>query len=156
MFSVSPGENADETPHHGVTENAEVAQRGLGRNQLWKVNQSFSQRRKGAKPQRNDASRILSFCVLAPLRLCEKNLAQKNKNLRPCITESALQMRRKEIDPMARFDSPLKHVKVAAPCNADWDQMIGNDRARFCGHCNLNVYNLSSMSKSEAGLRWEE
>ena len=51
---------------------------------------------------------------------------------------------------MARFNSPLNNVRVAAPCSADWDQMIGNDRARFCSQCNLNVYNLSSMSRSEA------
>ena len=51
---------------------------------------------------------------------------------------------------MSRFDSPLDNVRVAAPCSADWDQMIGNERARFCGQCNLNVYNLSSMTKSEA------
>src|ERR1044072_9206416 len=53
---------------------------------------------------------------------------------------------------MARFNSPFGHVRVASPCNADWDQMIGNDRARFCGQCNLNVYNLSSMTKEEAEL----
>lgn len=51
---------------------------------------------------------------------------------------------------MARFNNPLDHVRVAAPCNADWEQMIGNERARFCGQCNLNVYNLSSMTRSEA------
>ncbi len=51
---------------------------------------------------------------------------------------------------MSRFDSPLDNVRVAAPCNADWEQMIGNERARFCAQCNLNVYNLSSMTKSEA------
>ena len=51
---------------------------------------------------------------------------------------------------MARFNNPLDNVRVAAPCSADWDQMIGNERARFCGQCNLNVYNLSSMTKSEA------
>ena len=51
---------------------------------------------------------------------------------------------------MSRFDSPLDNVRVAAPCNADWEQMIGNERARFCGQCNLNVYNLSSLTKSEA------
>jgi hypothetical protein len=51
---------------------------------------------------------------------------------------------------MARFDSPLDNVRVASPCNADWDQMVGNERKRFCGQCNLNVYNLSSMSKAEA------
>ena len=51
---------------------------------------------------------------------------------------------------MGRFNSPLNNVRVAAPCNADWEQMIGNERARFCGQCNLNVYNLSSMTKLEA------
>lgn len=51
---------------------------------------------------------------------------------------------------MARFNSPLDKVRVAAPCNANWDAMIGNDRSRFCGQCNLNVYNLSSMTRSEA------
>ena len=49
-----------------------------------------------------------------------------------------------------RFNSPLNNVRVAAPCPADWDQMLGNDRSRFCGQCNLNVYNLSAMSRSEA------
>lgn len=51
---------------------------------------------------------------------------------------------------MARFNSPLDNVRVAAPCSADWDSMIGNDLARFCGQCNLNVYNLSGMTKSQA------
>ena len=51
---------------------------------------------------------------------------------------------------MVRFNNPLEQVRVAAPCNADWEQMIGNERARFCGQCNLNVYNLSSMTRSEA------
>jgi hypothetical protein len=51
---------------------------------------------------------------------------------------------------MTRFNNPLSNVRVAAPCNADWEQMFGNERARFCGQCNLNVYNLSSMTRSEA------
>jgi len=33
---------------------------------------------------------------------------------------------------------------------ADWEQMVGTDRVRFCGQCNLNVYNLSSMTKHDA------
>jgi hypothetical protein len=28
--------------------------------------------------------------------------------------------------------------------------MIGSERMRFCGQCSLNVYNLSSMTRSEA------
>jgi hypothetical protein len=51
---------------------------------------------------------------------------------------------------MRRFSSPLANVLVAAPCPADWDGMIGGDRVRFCSQCELNVYNLSAMSKFEA------
>ena len=51
---------------------------------------------------------------------------------------------------MDRFNSPLDRVRIAAPCKADWQQMIGTDRVRFCGQCSLNVYNLSSMTKTEA------
>src|SRR5687768_7829122 len=53
---------------------------------------------------------------------------------------------------MSRFNHRLDHIRVASPCNADWDEMIGNDRSRFCGQCNLNVYNLSSMRRTEAEL----
>lgn len=51
---------------------------------------------------------------------------------------------------MSRFDSPLDNIKIASPCSANWDEMFGNDQKRFCGECNLNVYNLSGMSKLEA------
>lgn len=51
---------------------------------------------------------------------------------------------------MSFRNSPLDHVRVAAPCPAEWDSMIGSERVRFCGQCQLNVYNLSEMSKREA------
>lgn len=51
---------------------------------------------------------------------------------------------------MGRFTNSLNHVRIAAPCKADWDQMIGTDRVRFCGQCNLNVYNLSRMTRAQA------
>ena len=51
---------------------------------------------------------------------------------------------------MARFKHPLDRVQVAAPCQADWNQMIGSERVRFCAQCNLNVFNLSDMSRLEA------
>ncbi len=41
-------------------------------------------------------------------------------------------------------------MRIAAPCKADWEEMIGTQRVRFCGQCNLNVYNLSSMSTAQA------
>ena len=51
---------------------------------------------------------------------------------------------------MSRFDSPLSNIKIASPCSADWNEMFGDDRKRFCGDCKLNVYNLSGMAKNEA------
>jgi len=47
---------------------------------------------------------------------------------------------------------PLDHVKVAAPCSAEWDEMFSfeGERIRFCSQCNLNVYNLSGMTRREA------
>jgi hypothetical protein len=51
---------------------------------------------------------------------------------------------------MARFSDPLSRVRVASPCSADWDSMIGNDRTRFCSQCELNVFNLSAMTRAEA------
>jgi hypothetical protein len=51
---------------------------------------------------------------------------------------------------MPRFNHPLNHVRVASPCKADWDQMIGSEQVRFCGQCSLNVYNLSGMSRDQA------
>lgn len=51
---------------------------------------------------------------------------------------------------MAKFTNPLDNIKIASPCSADWEAMIGNNRQRYCGECKLNVYNLSGMSRSEA------
>jgi hypothetical protein len=50
----------------------------------------------------------------------------------------------------AQFTNPLDSVKVASPCSADWNTMVGNNRQRFCGQCKLNVYNLSGMTRQEA------
>lgn len=51
---------------------------------------------------------------------------------------------------MAQFTDPLSHVRVAAPCRADWERMRGNERVRFCDKCSMNVYNLSNMTKKDA------
>jgi hypothetical protein len=51
---------------------------------------------------------------------------------------------------MRKYGSPLDHVSIAAPCNVGWDNMVGNERVRFCNQCNLNVYNLSAMAKNDA------
>src|SRR6478672_6863471 len=44
----------------------------------------------------------------------------------------------------------LENIRIATPCNADWDDMSGDARVRFCGKCEKNVYNLSAMSRADA------
>ena len=44
----------------------------------------------------------------------------------------------------------LEVIDIARPCPADWTDMRGNDRVRFCNHCSLHVYNLSAMPRAEA------
>ncbi len=51
---------------------------------------------------------------------------------------------------MRTFTNPLDNIHIASPCSADWNEMFGDDRKRFCGDCKLNVYNLSDMTRREA------
>jgi hypothetical protein len=44
----------------------------------------------------------------------------------------------------------LDNVRIASPCSADWDDMSGDARVRFCGRCEKNVYNLSAMTRAAA------
>src|SRR5580765_8057104 len=44
----------------------------------------------------------------------------------------------------------LDAISIASPCSASWDDMVGDERARFCGKCEKNVYNLSSLTRAEA------
>jgi hypothetical protein len=68
-------------------------------------------------------------------------------------TEALLQLH----DAGGRTSLPLlENVRIAAPCNASWEEMTGDARVRFCGHCRKNVYNLSAMPRAEAELLLEE
>lgn len=44
----------------------------------------------------------------------------------------------------------LQTIRIASPCTVSWDAMQGTDRVRHCGQCQLDVFNLSEMSVSEA------
>jgi hypothetical protein len=44
----------------------------------------------------------------------------------------------------------LDAIDIASPCSANWDEMAGDDRQRFCQECQLNVFNLSGMTAAAA------
>jgi len=43
----------------------------------------------------------------------------------------------------------LDDLRIASPCKADWNQMVGDDAVRFCGLCQKNVYDLRNMTRAE-------
>jgi hypothetical protein len=51
---------------------------------------------------------------------------------------------------MPTYTNPLEQVRVAAPCPAVWEKMVGDERVRYCDSCSLHVYNLSGMTRREA------
>ena len=46
--------------------------------------------------------------------------------------------------------SLLDSISIASPCSADWNQMAGDARSRFCAACKLHVHDLSAMTATEA------
>ncbi|HEY1100283.1 MAG TPA: hypothetical protein VGF99_15200 [Myxococcota bacterium] len=49
----------------------------------------------------------------------------------------------------------LDDIRIASPCHAEWDRMTpvsasDGARARFCGDCDKNVYDLSAMTRVDA------
>ena len=44
----------------------------------------------------------------------------------------------------------LETLQVPDPCPARWDEMVGDDRRRFCAHCQKYVHNLTAIPRDEA------
>ena len=40
----------------------------------------------------------------------------------------------------------ITQIKIASPCHARWEEMTGDERARFCSQCQKHVYNFSVMT----------
>lgn len=46
--------------------------------------------------------------------------------------------------------SILDQVEVASPCSESWERMTGDERVRHCAKCDLDVFNLSEMTRADA------
>jgi ankyrin repeat protein len=42
-----------------------------------------------------------------------------------------------------------RQLRIASPCEMDWDSMLGNDRVRFCEHCQLSVHNIDFATSKQ-------
>lgn len=52
--------------------------------------------------------------------------------------------------PTERSSEPLRVLRIASPCSASWDDMAGDERARFCRDCRLHVYDVANLTAAEA------
>ena len=43
----------------------------------------------------------------------------------------------------------LPMITIQTPCTVPWDTMRGDDRVRFCGQCERQVFDLGNLSSSE-------
>lgn len=97
------------------------------------------------------------------LRERKDSLEREIARLREQTTElEGLRARERELaDELARIEKKLgarlkrtlpmlDQVTVASPCTASWDEMVGDERVRFCLICEKNVYNLSAMTREDA------
>ena len=46
---------------------------------------------------------------------------------------------------------PIDRLRIASPCKVPWSAMAGDDRARFCAHCEKHVYNIAAMTSDDVG-----
>jgi hypothetical protein len=44
----------------------------------------------------------------------------------------------------------LDQITIASPCEAEWGEMAGDHRVRFCSSCSRHVYNIMAMTAEEA------
>jgi hypothetical protein len=84
---------------------------------------------------------------LEQLRSSRETLADEEQK----VADEAASVARR----MADLDSNgvpglLDRVRVASPCSAKWDEMVGDERERFCLSCDKQVFNISAMSRPDA------
>lgn len=52
---------------------------------------------------------------------------------------------------MATKNSLLGQLSIPTPCSADWNDLVGEGRRRYCEQCDKNVYDFSKMTATEVG-----
>lgn len=43
----------------------------------------------------------------------------------------------------------IDNLQIVSPCAVAWDEMVGDDKIRYCGYCEKDVFNLTMMTRPE-------
>lgn len=43
----------------------------------------------------------------------------------------------------------MKQARVAAPCPVKWEEMVGDQKMRFCSQCEQNVFKAAALTDEE-------
>jgi hypothetical protein len=57
---------------------------------------------------------------------------------------------------LAAESNKLESLQILSPCHVSWQGMSGNDQVRFCEQCQLDVYDLSALTRRDATQLVEE
>src|SRR6185503_11114771 len=52
--------------------------------------------------------------------------------------------------PVLNQPDRVDQIEIPIPCEVAWDAMEGDALVRHCGQCRQNVYNVATMTRSEA------
>ena len=50
---------------------------------------------------------------------------------------------------MRKEKNLVDSISIESPCSENWDEMTGNEKTRFCSHCEFNVNDISQMTEDE-------
>ncbi len=84
---------------------------------------------------------------LEALRSSRETLADEQRKVEDETAKVAQRIADLEAEPATGL---LDRVRVASPCSAKWDDMVGDERERFCLSCDKQVFNISAMARAEA------
>lgn len=85
--------------------------------------------------------------ALEALRSSRETLADELRKVEDETAKVAQRIADLDAQPAAGL---LDRVRVASPCSAKWDDMVGDERERFCLSCDKQVFNISAMGRAEA------
>jgi hypothetical protein len=106
-------------------------------------------------PFRNDVDALKTRLAsldeeLSTLRGKAREYATVQERLTQLERESADVRREIDARSVRRATPFLDTLRIASPCNEPWEGMVGDERSRFCGKCQKDVHNISSMTRMDA------